>query len=48
MKKNCDRNANKSNPMQKGERRQRLKGNQDNVGNEKNKSQYTSFDGEEL
>ncbi|NME82404.1 clostri-philic family protein [Clostridium sp. SM-530-WT-3G] len=34
-----------SNPMQKGERRQRLHDNQNNVGNPKNKSQYTTYDG---
>lgn len=34
-----------SNPMQKGERRQRLHANQDNVGNPKNKPQYENFDG---
>ncbi len=37
--------AGSSNPMQKGERRQRLHKNQDNVGNAKNKPQYKNFDG---
>jgi hypothetical protein len=34
--------------MQKGLRRQKLKGNQDNVGNAKNRSEYKNFDGEEI
>lgn len=33
------------NPMQKGERRQRLHKNQDNVGNPQNESQYKNFNG---
>ena len=37
-----------SNPIQKGERRQRLHGNQDNVGNPKNKSQYKNFNGDTI
>ena len=37
-----------NNPMQKGERRQKLHQNQDNVGNDKNPSEYKSFDGEPL
>lgn len=37
-----------NNPMQKGERRQRIHANQDNVGNPKKKSFFTNFDGEEI
>lgn len=37
-----------SNPMQKGERRQRLHDNQNDVGNKKNKSQYKNFNGETI
>ncbi|MGL4569890.1 MAG: clostri-philic family protein [Clostridium sp.] len=39
---------NLGNPMQKGERRQRLHQNQDNVGNAKNEPKYKSFDGKDL
>lgn len=34
-----------NNPMQKGERRQKLKKNQDDVGNNKNVPEYRDFDG---
>lgn len=34
-----------NNPMQKGERRQKLNQNKDNVGDPKNKSQFTNFNG---
>ena len=34
-----------NNPMQKGERRQKLKRNQDDVGNNKNVPEYKDFDG---
>lgn len=37
--------ANIGNPMQKGERRQRIHQNQDNVGNEKNPPEYKDFEG---
>ena len=43
-----DKNSNTSNPMQKGERRQKLHQNQDNVGNTKNPPAYKSFDGQPL
>lgn len=36
------------NPMQKGDRRQRLHKNQNNVGNPKNKPQYKNFEGNEI
>lgn len=36
---------NSINPLQKGERRQRLHKDQDNVGNDKNKSEYKDFNG---
>ena len=36
---------NSINPLQKGERRQRLHKDQDNVGNDKNKSDYKDFNG---
>ena len=36
------------NPMQKGERRQKLHQNQNNIGNDKNHSEYKSFEGENL
>ncbi|VYU01839.1 Uncharacterised protein [Clostridium tertium] len=39
---------NSINPLQKGERRQRLNKKQDNVGNDKNKSEYKDFDGNPL
>lgn len=42
------KNSKTKNPMQKGERRQRIKSNQDNVGNDKNPTEYKSFDGEPL
>ncbi|SLK14658.1 hypothetical protein CCH01_07270 [Clostridium chauvoei JF4335] len=32
-------------PQQKGERRQRLHGNQNNIGNDKNRAEYTDFNG---
>ena len=38
----------KDKKYQKAERRQRIHQNQDNVGNDKNKNEYKSFDGEEL
>lgn len=38
----------KDKKYQKGERRQKLHQDQDNVGNDKNSSQYKSFDGEKL
>ena len=38
----------KDNKYQKGERRQKLHQNQNNVGNDKNPSEYKSFDGENL
>lgn len=34
-----------NNPMQKGERRQRLHEHQDNKGNPQNKPQYKDFEG---
>lgn len=34
-----------SNPMQKGERRQRVKKNQNDVGNDKNVNEYKDFNG---
>ncbi|MGL5354383.1 MAG: clostri-philic family protein [Clostridium sp.] len=34
-----------NNPMQKGERRQKLKKSQDDVGNNKNVPEYKDFDG---
>lgn len=37
-----------SNPMQKGERRQRLHKNQNDVGDPKNKPQYKNFDGNSI
>lgn len=36
------------NPMQNGERRQRLHKNQNDVGNPKNKSQYKNFNGDSI
>ncbi|SFD24304.1 clostri-philic family protein [Clostridium uliginosum] len=36
------------NPMQKGERRQRIHGNQNNVGNDKNEPEYKNFAGEPI
>ena len=39
---------NSINPLQKGERRQRLNKKQDNVGNDKNKPEYKDFDGNPL
>ena len=38
----------KDKKYQKGERRQKLQQNQNNVGNDKNPSEYKSFDGENL
>ena len=38
----------KDKKYQKGERRQKLHQNQNNVGNDKNPSEYKSFDGENL
>ena len=38
----------KDTKYQKGERRQKLHQNQNNVGNDKNPSEYKSFDGENL
>lgn len=37
-----------NNPLQKGERRQRLSKSQNNVGNPKNKSQFTDFKGNSI
>lgn len=37
-----------TNPMQKGERRQRLHGNQNNVGNSENKPEYKNFNGDPI
>ncbi|MDD5794135.1 clostri-philic family protein [Clostridium sp. HCP1S3_B4] len=37
-----------NNPMQKGKRRQKLHDNQNNVGDPKQKSYYTTFDGKEI
>lgn len=37
-----------NNPIQKGKRRQKLKKNQNDVGNPKNKPMYTNFNGEEI
>lgn len=37
-----------TNPLQKGTRRQRLHKNQNDVGNQKNKSQYEDFNGESI
>ncbi len=42
------KNSKTKNPMQKGIRRQKLHGNQNNVGNDKNPVEYKSFDGEDL
>lgn len=42
------KNSKTMNPMQKGQRRQKLHEAQDNVGNDKNPAQYKSFDGEDL
>ncbi|NLK96245.1 MAG: hypothetical protein GX275_13840 [Clostridiales bacterium] len=36
------------NPMQKGMRRQKLKNNQNNVGNKKNEEEYSPIDGEPI
>ncbi|MBS5885325.1 MAG: clostri-philic family protein [Clostridium sp.] len=33
------------NPLQKGTRRQKLHKNQDNVGNDENRAEYTDFNG---
>jgi hypothetical protein len=40
--------AGSSNPMQKGERRQKLHDKQDNVGNPKNKPEYQNFEGKPI
>lgn len=37
------KNSKTKNPQQKGERRQRLHENQDNVGDKKNKDEYSSM-----
>lgn len=37
-----------NNPFQKGARRQKLHGNQNNVGDPKNKPQYENFEGEPI
>ncbi|EOR20505.1 MULTISPECIES: clostri-philic family protein [Clostridium] len=42
------RNTKSKNPMQKGLRRQKLHENQNNIGNDKNKNEYTDFDGEPI
>jgi hypothetical protein len=39
------RNSETRTPMQKGERRRRLHKNQNNVGNDKNQSEYRDFEG---
>ena len=39
---------NSINPLQKGERRQRLHKDQDNVGNDKNKAEYKDFNGNSI
>ncbi|MGG7076724.1 clostri-philic family protein [Clostridium sardiniense] len=39
---------NLGNPLQKGQRRQRLHQKQNNIGNDKNPPKYKSFDGEDL
>ncbi|WP_300385238.1 clostri-philic family protein [Clostridium sp.] len=36
------------NPMQKGTRRQKLNENQNNVGNDKNVTEYTDFNGSSI
>ena len=38
-------NSKTKNPMQKGERRQRLHKNQNNIGNDENKPEYTDYNG---
>ncbi|WP_346889369.1 clostri-philic family protein [Clostridium sp. UBA1056] len=40
--------ANVSNPMQKGERRQRLHKNQNNVGDPQNKPEFKDFNGNSI
>lgn len=39
---------NSINPLQKGERRQRLHKDQDNIGNDKNKPEYKDFNGNSI
>lgn len=39
------KNSKTKNPMQKGERRQRLHKNQNNIGNDENKPEYTDYNG---
>ncbi|MCF0148028.1 MAG: hypothetical protein HUJ77_06470 [Clostridium sp.] len=39
------KNTKTETPKQKGQRRQRLHKNQNNVGNDKNKPEYTDFEG---
>ncbi|GAB6167841.1 hypothetical protein JCM1393_03010 [Clostridium carnis] len=39
------KDAKSNNSIQDGERRQRLHGNQNNIGNKKNKAEYTDFNG---
>jgi len=39
------KNTKTETPKQKGQRRQRLHKNQNNIGNDKNKPEYTDFDG---
>ena len=36
------------NPLQKGTRRQKLHKNQDNVGNDENRAEYTDFNGKPI
>ena len=39
------KNTKTGTPIQKGKRRQKLHKNQNNIGNDKNKSEYTDFEG---
>ena len=41
-------NTGSKNPMQKGTRRQKLHENQNNVGNDKNVTEYTNFNGSSI
>lgn len=42
------KNTKTKNPMQKGQRRQKLKENQNNVGNDKNVAEYRDFNGNSI
>ena len=39
------KNTKTETPMQKGKRRQRIHKNQENIGNDHNKPEYTDFEG---